>query len=291
MFETHEGIVIRPPSEADSILLQVTLGCSHNKCSFCGAYKAKRFTIKPRETVLRELAAAREYCEGQRRVFLCDGDALIMPQARLVELLGDIRRELPWVTRVATYANAKSLRRKSLEELRELRGLGLRTVYMGLESGDDVTLNAVCKGESAASMVEQALRAREAGLKRNVTVLLGLAGSQRSLEHARATAAALNAMQPEYSAALTLMLIPGTPLQAQEQAGDFCLPDAQGMLRELHELLAHLELKQGQFFSNHASNYLPLALRLPRDKDGALRLLEQALAGGVALKPEAWRRL
>lgn len=288
---SHEGVIIRPPSEADSILLQATLGCSHNKCAFCGAYKQKRFRIVPREVLLRDLAFAAKHCRRQRRVFLCDGDALIIPQKRLTELLQDIRGHLPWVTRVSTYANAKSLRLKSLEELRELRELGLRTVYMGLESGDDATLRAVNKGESAAAMVEQALRAKEAGLKRNVTVLLGLAGPRRSLGHATATAEALNAMQPEYAAALTLMLIPGTPLDLRAKAGEFQLPDAMAMLAELRELLAHLDIKQGQFFSNHASNYLPLALRLPKDKPRALELLDSALEGGVRLRQESLRRL
>jgi len=287
----REGVVIRPPSEADSILLQATLGCSHNKCTFCGAYKDKRFDIVPRERVLQDLAWASRHCQGQRRLFICDGDALIMPQKRLVQLLQDIREQLPWVARVGVYANAKSLRRKSMEELRELRGLGLRTVYMGLESGHDPTLEAVNKGETAASMVEQALRAREAGFKRNVTVLLGLAGPEASLQHARATAEALNAMQPEYAAALTLMLIPGTPLEERQRRGEFELPGPMTMLAELRELLAGLEIRQGQFFSNHASNYLPLALRLPRDKDRALALLDRALAGGVRLKDEELRRL
>lgn len=289
--EKYEGVTIRPPSEAGSILLQATLGCSHNKCGFCGAYKNRPFRMLPRDAVLRELEQARDYCQGQRRVFLCDGDALIMPQRRLLQLLADIREYLPWVTRVSVYANARSLRRKSSEELRELRRMGLRTVYMGLESGHDPTLAAVNKGETASSMVEQALRAREAGLKRNVTVLLGLAGMEDSLDHARATAAALNQMQPEYTAALTLMLIPGTPLELRARNGEFQLPDARAMLAELHELLSHLEITKGQFFSNHASNYLPLALRLPKDKQQALELLESALAGSVHLREERQRRL
>lgn len=287
----HEGVVIRPPSEADSILLQVTLGCSHNKCTFCGAYKAKRFTIKPREVVLRDLDFAARCCKRQRRVFLCDGDALVMPQKRLVPLLQDIRERLPWVSRVATYANAKSLRHKSIDELRELRELGLRTVYMGVESGDDATLAMIKKGETAAEMVHQAARAKEAGLKRNVTVLLGVAGEERSLEHARRTAEVLNAMQPEYAAALTLMLIPETPLALDAQAGRFTLPGAMSMLAELREMIAHLELERSQFFSNHASNYVPLALRLPRDKEHALDMLDKALAGRLQLRDETIRRL
>ena len=283
--------MIRPPSEADSILLQVTLGCSHNKCTFCAAYKQKRFTIKKREVWLQDLELASEICRRQRRVFICDGDAMILPQRILVQVLEDVREHLPWVTRVGTYANAKSLRLKSGEELDELCSLGLRTVFMGLESGDDAVLESVRKGETAASILEQAERARAAGMKRNVTVILGLGGEERSMEHARATGEALSAMQPEYAAALTLMLVPGTPLHDEAEAGRFTLPDAHGMLAELREMLLHTHMSRGQFFSNHASNYVPLALRMPRDKDGALELLDRALAGGVRLKEERFRRL
>ncbi len=285
-----EGLVIRPPSEADSILLQVSLGCSHNKCTFCGAYKQKRFAIKKREIWLQDLQLAARVCRRQRRVFLCDGDAMVLPQRTLVQILRDVREHLPWVTRVGAYANAKSLRLKSDAQLAELRALGLRTVFMGLESGDDATLAAVRKGESAASIMEQAQRAKAAGMKRNVTVILGLAGVERSLEHARATGMALSAMQPEYAAALTLMLVPGTPLHDDAQAGRFTLPDAPGMLAELRELLAHTEF-HGQFFSNHASNYVPLALRLPRDREQGLELLDRALAGQLRLTEERLRRL
>ncbi|MFW6244126.1 MAG: radical SAM protein [Desulfovibrionales bacterium] len=183
----YQGRIIRPPSEADSILLQVTVGCSHNKCTFCGAYKDKRFSFKPLDTVASDIAFAARHCQNQRRVFLCDGDALIMPQERLRRLLASIREHLPWVTRVATYAGAKSLKRKSRTELEELRSLGLSLVYMGLESGDQATLERVCKGSTVRDMIEQGCRARQAGLKLNVTVLLGLAGKERSQEHALAT--------------------------------------------------------------------------------------------------------
>ncbi|MCG2733446.1 MULTISPECIES: radical SAM protein [Pseudodesulfovibrio] len=287
----YQGTIIRPPSEADSILLQVTLGCSHGKCAFCGAYQGKRFGIKDRETVVRDIAFAARHCRRQRRVFLCDGDAMILPQPRLLEILADIRRELPWVTRVGTYASAKSLRSKSDAQLAELRAMGLGIVYMGLESGDDMVLAAMGKNGNSATIVEQGRRARQAGFKLNVTVINGLGGVEGSLAHARATATALNAMDPDQIGALSLMLVPGTPLHARHARGEFVLPDAHGMLAEIREMLAGLHLTRGLFLANHASNYLPLKVRLPSGKDAALGEIDAALAGMRRLRGEGVRRL
>jgi radical SAM superfamily enzyme YgiQ (UPF0313 family) len=285
------GTVIRPPAEWDSILLQVTLGCTHNKCAFCGAYKDKRFAIKPWEIIERDFAFAQAYCQRQRRVFLCDGDALSLPQAHLIKILEAIRVNLPWVNRVGAYGNARGLKRKSIDELKALRELGLRFVYLGLESGDEDTLLAVNKKETAVSIVEQGLKIREAGLTLSVTVLLGLAGPERSREHAMATGRALSAMAPDYASALSLMLIPGTPLHKDWEEGRFTLLDPLQTLAELRTLVAHIDVERGQFFANHASNYLPLKARLPRDKEATLALLDAALAGKLDLKPEGLRRL
>jgi radical SAM superfamily enzyme YgiQ (UPF0313 family) len=285
----YEGHVIRPPSEAESILLEVTVGCSHHRCSFCGAYLADRFRIKHDQAIFADIAYAARHFRDRERVFLLNGDALIVPSRRLLPILGEIARELPWVTRVATYANAKSVARKSDQELSELRSLGLKLLHMGLESGDDVTLGAVDKFGNAEFIVEQGRRARAAGMKLFVTVLLGLGGAERSLEHARATGRALTALQPDYVGALSLMLIPGTPLFDDWRAGRFVLGGPDAMLRELRELLAHTELTRGIFYANHASNYLPIRARLPRDKAQTLALLDAAVGGKVALKPE-WLR-
>lgn len=285
----HQGTVIRPPSEADSILLQVTLGCTHNRCAFCGAYKDKPFRVKSPEIVARDLDFARRYCRRQRRVFLCDGDVLSLSHRRLTALLTDIRRELPWVVRVGAYASARGLLRKTAEELAELRALGLGVAYLGLESGHDPTLAAVGKGVDAATIVAQGQKLRAAGIKLNVTVLLGLAGMEASAEHAKATGQALTAMAPEQVGALTLMLIPGTPLHADHAAGLFLPPPPSGILAELGLLLAHTHLERGLFFANHASNHLPLRLRLPRDKEAGLALIEAAAAGRTPLRPE-WTR-
>jgi len=288
-----EGQVIRPPAEAESILLQVTLGCSHNKCAFCPAYKGKRFGFKPQQRIRAALAAAASGYPEVRRVFLCDGDALIMPQDRLLELLGEIRTQLPRVTRIASYASAKALARKSLAELTELRAAGLSTVYLGLESGSDTVLADMNKWGNVAQHLAQAAKARQAGLKLSVTVLLGLAGAEEAAarEHAQATGRALSAMDPEQAAALALMVAPGTPLYERMERGAFTPQTDAGLLRELYWLLEATELSRGQFFSNHASNPLRLALRLPRDKAAGLEAIRAALQGETALVPKSYRRL
>ena len=287
----YEGNMIRPPSEANSILLQATVGCSHNKCTFCGAYKGERFKIKTDDIILEDIAFAAKYCRNQDRLFICDGDALIIPQKRLVMMLTEIKKQLPWVTRVGIYANAKSLQMKSAAELKELKANGIGIAYMGLESGDDVTLKKINKGASARTMIQMGQKARDAGFKLSVTVLLGIAGRTRSDIHARATGSVLSEINPEYVGALTLMLIPGTPLYEDHRSGTFPLLAPDEMLAELRTMIAHTHLTRGLFHANHASNYLPIKARLPKDKEATLRLIDQALAGQVSLKAEWLRAL
>jgi len=287
----YEGNMIRPPSEANSILLQATVGCSHNKCTFCGTYTGERFKIKPDDIIMADIAFAAEYCKRQRRVFLCDGDALIIPQKRLLQILDEIKKQLPWVTRVGSYANSKSLGMKSDAELAELRKRGLGICYMGLETGDDVTLKHIRKGASSHRMIKMGKKARSAGIKLSITVLLGIAGKDRSDTHARETGRVLTAIDPEYVGALSLMLIPGTPLFGEYENGDFKLPEPHEMLRELRTMIDHTHLSKGLFHANHASNYLPIRARLPKEKEKTLDLIDEALSGGVALKPEYLRAL
>ena len=287
----YEGNCIRPPSEAYSILLQVTLGCSHNKCSFCGTYTGKRFTIKDNETILSDILFASKHMKRQDRVFLMDGDATIIPQKRLMWILDRIHEHLPWVRRVGAYANAKSIRLKTLDELKALRENGLRILYLGVETGDERLLKEINKGASAQNLIDMGRKVIDAGIKLSVTVLLGIAGKERSLEHARATGKLLSAMDPDYNRALSVMLIPGTPLYDDYQSGKFQLLDQEGLLRELREMLAHTNLSKGLFFSNHASNYLPIKARLPKGKKEALDLIDSALRGEVGLRPEWMRAL
>jgi len=287
----YEGMIIRPPSEANSILLQVTVGCSHNKCTFCGTYTGERFKIKSDEVIAEDIQFAKQYCQRQRRLFLCDGDALIIPQKRLRKILSDIKTELPWVTRVGIYANTKSIKMKTVEELAELKQLGLGIAYMGLESGDDVTLKAVKKGATAEKMIAMGQKIRQAGIKLSITVLLGLAGRDRSLIHARETGRVLSAIDPEYVGALSLMLVPGTPLCHDYENGTFPLLEPDEMLQELREMIVHTDLSRGLFHANHASNYLPIKARMPKDKQRTVDQIDAALAGNVALKPEWMRAL
>ena len=287
----YEGNIIRPPSEAASILLQVTVGCSRNKCTFCGTYRGERFKIKPDAIINEDIEFAATHCQRQRRLFLCDGDALIIPQKRLLPLLLRIGRRLPWVTRIGAYANVKSLELKSEKELQELREAGLGILYMGLESGDDVTLKAIRKGAAAEKMIQMGRKAKAAGFKLSVTVILGIAGRERSMAHAEATGRVLSAMDPDYVGALSLMLVPGTPLHADWRQGRFPLLDSRDMLRELRTIFAGTRLSRGLFHANHASNYLPIKARLPRDRDAVLKLIDSALAGEIALKPEYMRGL
>lgn len=287
----YEGNIIRPPSEANSILLQVTVGCSHNKCTFCGTYRGERFRIKSDELIDQDIDFAARYSKRQRRVFICDGDALIIPQRRLMRILTAIREKLPWVTRVGLYANAKSLKMKSPAELKELAAHGLGIAYMGLETGDNVTLKSIKKGSSAEEMIAMGRKARDAGIKLSITVLLGIAGRSRSEIHARETGRVLSAIDPEYVGALSLMLIPGTPLFQDYSNGRFELIEPIELLRELRTMIAHTNLTRGMFHANHASNYLPIKARMPKDKEDTLKLIDSALAGEVKLKPEFLRAL
>lgn len=288
----YEGAhIIRPPSEADSIILQVTVGCSHNKCTFCGTYKEERFRIKDQAIIEADLDFASQYCLRQSRVFLADGDVLSLSQHRLVELLSKIKQRLPWVNRVSLYGNAKAIRNKSVEQLLELKSLGLHRVYMGLESGYDPVLTAIVKGADSTAMIEAGQRVKAANLFLSVTALLGIAGAALSQEHAKATGQVLSAMEPNQIGILTLMLLENTQLYQLEQAGEFNLPTQQEMLAELRTMVEHLTLKKGQLQSNHASNYLAINARMGRDKEAVLAAIDQALAGKTRLKPEYLRAL
>lgn len=287
----YQGNIFRPPSEAYSILLQITTGCSHNKCTFCGMYKGTRFSIKDDKTILADIDFAALHCRNQDRLFLCDGDALILPQERLLSILAAIRAKLPWVTRIGTYANTKSIRMKTPEQLKELHAGGIGIAYMGLESGDDVTLKTINKGADAEKMIDMGKKLRAAGIKLSITVLLGIAGKERSHIHARETGRVLTAIDPEYVGALSLMLTPNTPLFQASNRGEFSLPSSKEMLEELAIMIAETGLTNGYFHANHASNYLPIKAKLPKDKEATLQLIARALQGKVGLKPEYMRGL
>ncbi len=285
----YEGDCIRPPPEADSILLQVTLGCSHNKCTFCSTFKNKRFKIKDDKIILGDILFASKYMRHQEQLFLMDGDALIIPQKKLTWILERIREHLPWVKRVGSYANTKSISMKSPEDLVELRNVGLGILYLGVESGDDQVRKKVFKGSSAQHCLEMARRVKEAGIKLAALVLLGIGEKARSMEHARATGEILSGIDPAFASALTLMLIPGTPLYEEYERGEFEMPDKMGMLREMREIIEHMNVSHCLFSSSHASNYLPIRAMFPEGKQEVIDRIDSALREEIGLKPE-WMR-
>jgi radical SAM superfamily enzyme YgiQ (UPF0313 family) len=292
----YVGRIFRPPSEAHSLLLQVTVGCSHNRCSYCDMYRDKQFKPKPWPTIEQDLReAARHGARGLRsdKVFLCDGDALILSTKRLLEILAGIRTHLPWVTRVGTYGDTRSVGHKSVEELQALREAGLGIVYHGMESGSDEVLARIDKGGTRAELIATADKLRAADLVHSVIVLLGIGGEALSERHAHETASALSRMDPPYVGALTTTVLPGTPLFEQQARGEFVLPGKFRMLEELRTIVAELECSNCRFSSNHASNYLPLRGTLPHDKSAMLAVLDEIIARGDErlLKPERLRAL
>lgn len=287
----YVGRIFRPPSEAHSLLLQVTVGCSHNRCAYCDMYRDKQFSVKPFELVQRDLQEAKRAGPRFDKVFLCDGDALILSTEKLLRILNAIKTELPWARRVGVYGDTRSVGRKSVDDLRALREAGLGIVYHGVESGDDEVLTFIDKGGTRDECIATAKKLRENGITHSVIVLLGIGGTRWSQQHARNTASLLTAMDPPFVGALTTTIVPGTPLAALAERGEFELPSKFRMLEELRTMVADSDFSACRFSSNHASNYLPLRSDLPRDKAEVVALLDAVIARGDEglLKPE-WLR-
>ena len=283
--------VFRPPSEASSLILQLTLGCSWNRCTYCAMYRSKNFSVRPIQEVVDEVRGATQWAQGVRRVFLADGDALAAPIEVLTEVLAEINKALPDVTRVGIYGDSRSILKMGAERLGQLKELGLGIIYFGPETGDEETLKAVVKGATVERQLEAARLVGEAGIKLSMMVLLGLAGTEGSERHARATGRFIAASQPTYAAALTVTPVPGTEMYDASQEGTFHLPDRWGMLQELQWMLEEMEGYRGQFHANHASNYLPLKLRMPKDRQPAIAMIRQVLQtrDESDLRPE-WAR-
>jgi radical SAM superfamily enzyme YgiQ (UPF0313 family) len=282
--------LFRPPSEAHSLILQATLGCSNNHCTYCAMYASKRYTVRPLAEVLEDIATARHRLgPSVTKVFVADGDPLAMPMDHWEPILEALGAAFPRLRRVSTYATALNLLDKTPAELARLRALGLTLLYIGPESGDDATLKRIAKGADHAQHVAAAQRAHAAGMRLSAIFLLGCAGVARSAEHAEASARLASAMDPAFLSALTVTVVPGTPLHKLQQRGDFVLPDVMGLLTELRTLVAGCRTTDAVFRTNHASNYLPLAGRLPADRDRILATLDRAIDGRIPLRPE-WSR-
>jgi radical SAM superfamily enzyme YgiQ (UPF0313 family) len=287
----YEGTLYRPPSEARSYILQATIGCSHNLCTYCDMYREKVFRARGLNDVLEDLTLAGRLYPETSRVFVADGDALVLPTVRWLEILRAARAAFPSLRRVSSYATAQNLLDKTHEELTQLRLAGLSLLYVGPESGDAETLRRIVKGATPEDHVEAARKAHRAGMKLSVIVLLGAGGVDRSQEHAKGSARLVTDMDPEYLSALTLTIIPGTPLHRMTAKGRFALPPVTGLLGELRTIVDQSRPTRAIFRTNHASNYLPLEGRLPRDRERILRVIDAALAGRLPLRPEYWRGL
>ncbi len=286
----YEGSIYRPPSEARSYILQATIGCSWNHCTYCDMYRAKKFRVRELAETLADVRAAGAAYGGEvRKVFVADGDALVMDSGHWLAILEACRAAFPNLRRVSAYATAINLNAKREEELRRLREAGLSLLYVGPETGDDKTFKRIAKGAGFDDHVAAAKQARAAGMALSAIFLLGAGGTERSREHARGSARLITEMDPEFASLLTLTVIPGTPIAKLAARGGFELPSALGMLRELRTIVALAEPSAAIFRTNHASNYLPLSGRLPRDRERIVAAVDAALAGKVALRPE-WSR-
>jgi radical SAM superfamily enzyme YgiQ (UPF0313 family) len=287
----YEGMIFRPPSEADSLILQVTVGCSYNKCTFCGAYQGKRFRIKSFEEIKEDIDEVRSYKIG--RVFLADGDALSIPQKELLQILSYLKAKLGGLERIGIYGNAKDILRKDVEELKALKDLGLRILYLGLESGDPQVLKRIKKNATVDQLIRAGKRVKESGILLSVTVILGLGGVEGSHAHAVETGKVLSEMDPDYVGALSLMIVPGTPIEEEIQAGKLLLPTPFGLIQELGSMITHCQFTRCFFASNHASNYLPLRIQMPEGKEEALQRIREVLRrkDPDLLRPEYLRAL
>lgn len=287
----YRGSVYRPPSEARSLIVQVTYGCSHNTCAFCSMYKEKRFSVRPLEEVLEDFRMARQVYKHVEKVFLADGDALVRRASELYVILDAVRELFPECRQVTSYASPSSIRVRTEEELRTLREKGLSMVYMGLESGSDEVLERMRKGHPASEIVEMGRKVRSCGIALSVTAITGLGGPELLEPHAVETAEAFNAMAPEYIGMLTLMVEEGTPLHDWIRNGSFRLLTQPQVLEETRLLVERLDSPGSVFRMNHASNYLVLRGTLNEDKAAMLAEIDRAERGLSRLRPESWRAL
>ena len=287
----YYGSVYRPPSEAYSLIVQVTYGCSHNTCAFCGMYKEKRFALRPLAEVLEDFRLARQYYRSVGRIFLADGDALIRKVSDLVTILDTIRELFPECERVSSYASPTSLQIRTDEELQLLRDKGLTLLYMGLESGCDDVLKLMRKGHTSAEIVECGQKVKRNGIGLSVTAITGLGGPELMEAHAVDTAKALNAMNPEYIGILTLVVEDGTPLQDWVREGKFHLLTPAQVLQETKLMVENFDSPGSVFRMNHASNYLSLNGTLNEDNEAMLAQIRRAERHMETLRPEGWRQV
>ncbi len=288
----YEGDIYRPPSEAYSLLVQVTIGCTHNKCTFCKMFKNKNFRVRKLEEVLEDLAWARQKYSRVQRMFLCDGDALALNNDKLMPILNYIKENFPECERVTIYGRAGAVLRKTDEEMRELYEAGLTMVYIGAESGSDKVLKDICKGETRAELIEAVKRIEACGMQASVTFISGLAGKDGWEDHAIQTGTMISEMQPSYVGLLTLIVEPSVPMAKDIESGKLKLLSAEEVLKETLLMLEHTNVEKNCVFrSNHASNYVSLRGDLPNDKEAMMNTLKRALDNPGMFKDERFRAL
>jgi len=273
----YEEPLFRPPCEASSLIVQVTLGCPHNRCVFCGMYKMKKYRVRDPEEVKADLRRARLMYRHVESIFLADGNTIAMNSEKLADIISYARDLYPEAERVSSYGGARFLKGKPVEALRRVREAGLDIIYFGLESGDDDILARMDKGVDSEGMIEAARRVKEAGIDLSVYILLGLGGEDLWRQHAENTARVLNAMQPQFIRPRTLALLPGIPLYEEAREGRFREASGETIMRELQVMLSSLEIADAWFLSDHISNYVPVYGHLPEDQATMLATVEMAL--------------
>lgn len=280
-FDDYDTPVFRPPSEAESFILRVTRGCAHNSCTYCNMYRGVKFEKLSDDQIMRQIAMAYSTdAEGVRRVFLADGDALVLPTERLLNILAVLKKYFPNLERVSSYAAPRDILAKSVEELTELRRAGLALLYYGMESGDAQTLKDIRKGVNDKQSIEAGKRVIAAGMKLSIMIILGIAGKEGSKRHALATAHAINEIKPTMLSALSLMLYRGSELKEQFERGEFHPLTPAQLMEELKLIMEHVDLPESEhmiFRSNHVSNYIRLAATLPRDKEQLLKDIDKSI--------------
>jgi len=288
----YEGSIYRPPSEAHSLLIQATIGCAHNKCTFCSMFRDKNFRVRPLPEVLEDLQTARKTYRMVDKIFLCDGDALCLTNAALLTILERIRLLFPECQRVSVYGSPQDVLRKTPEELKRLRDAGLEMIYIGAESGNPEVLSRICKGASREEIILAVQKIEEAGIMASVTFISGMGGQDLWQRHAIDTGTMISAMEPSYVGLLTLMTEPSAPLYKDIQEGRFQLLSGEEVLAETLLMLENINVsKTCVFRSNHASNYLSLKGDLPQDKEKMMAQLRAAMQNTGMLKDERFRML
>lgn len=285
-------MIYRPPSEARSYLLQVTVGCSHNKCTFCSMFKAKKFHVRPMEDILDDIDMARKYYRYVNKIFLCDGDALCLSTSKLLTILDRIAEVFPECERVGVYGSPKDVLRKRDDELETLKEHGIDIIYIGAESGSDRVLEQVNKGATREEIITAVKRIEAAGIMASVTFISGLGGRPLWREHAVETGTMISEMGATYVGLLTLLLEPGAPLRDDVMEGRFELLSAEEVIAETLLMMKNINVdKKCVFRSNHASNYVSLRGDLPDDKERMIAILERAMEDTGLLKDERFRAL